>query len=412
MEGRRRDLAEFATEFYERRLGIAGDAETRGVLDTIANPDTLLIEMAHDGQLPHLGIVRLVLKAHDIARLDGRAVTLYLVGNHYTAAMRPDNIRFGVPLMGESPDALKHPPKLRIGKAHAHTPFRWLPPPSAHDLEALRNQVADYVTNNLAHEQKLGTLVAPDATDKTRARLDEMFGLLALAAREVQNFGDWLIRVQHDLFHRMLGAEANRILFLPMADLTTLVRDELTVVAERAEEVSVIKATVSARQLARGEEPYQRLGEASAFWVYCPTCFRRIRHAWRPGTALDFACPACKGRQFLEGEEVWRWLMPDIVAYEVALFRVGIDGWVVGSRAAYHPAIERTYARLFKTEMPPTSFLTSVPVFRGIGDPREGYGKTRLLRALLEKEPSALAADLRAPWREDPKLRSDVLDSP
>src|SRR5213076_3342939 len=37
---------------------IRGTAGTRAAIEALANPDTLLIEMAHDGQLPHLGIVR------------------------------------------------------------------------------------------------------------------------------------------------------------------------------------------------------------------------------------------------------------------------------------------------------------------------------------------------------------------
>src|SRR2546430_16835935 len=94
----------------------------REVFDALADPDTLLIEMAHDGQLPHLGIVRLVLKSHSIARQDSNALALYLVGNHYTAAMRPENLRFGVPLKGGSPDDVKEPPRIRLGKAQAHVP--------------------------------------------------------------------------------------------------------------------------------------------------------------------------------------------------------------------------------------------------------------------------------------------------
>ena len=55
---------------------------------------------------------------------------------------------------------------------------------------------------------------------------------------------------------------------------------------------------------------------------------------------------------------------------------------------------------------------TTVPTFQGIGDLPEGYGRTRLLRALLEMEPPALAAGLRVPWEENPQLRSDLLGAP
>jgi hypothetical protein len=408
-EDRRRDLARFTEDFYRDRLGLPTDGPTREMLDAVATPDTLLIEMAHDGQLPHLGIVRLVLKAHDIAMRDSNALTLYLIGNHYSAAMRPENLRFGAPLKGGSPDDVKHPPKVQVGKANANTPFRWLRPPTELVLSALRDQIEGFVENNLAHEKKQGQRLVPGAKERMTERLDDLFRMLKLAATEVDSLGDWLIRIQHDLFHRMLGHQANRIVFLPMRELTDLLRPELTTLAERAADVTATKADVAKDQVARGVEPYQRDSQASAFWVHCPSCFRRTRIAWRPGTPLTLACPFCHQRHDLEGEDAWNLIMPDIVAYEVALFRLGLGGWVVGSHAPYHPVVERTYARLFGLEMPPKFFLTSVPVFRGIGDPPEGYRKARLLRALLEMEPTALATALGAPWEKDPEIRSDLL---
>src|SRR5213083_1766522 len=408
-EARRRDLARFAADFYKNRLRIRGTAGTRAAIEALANPDTLLIEMAHDGQLPHLGIVRLVLKSHSIARQDSDALALYLVGNHYTAAMRPENLRFGVPLKGGSPDNVKHPPRIRLGKAQAHVPFRLLGPPSAHSLFALRDQVTDFVDNNLSHEAKRGHRTLPDARERIFGRLDEVFRMLVLAASEVASFGDWLIRAQYDLFHRMMGQEADRIVFLPMADVTSLLRPELTTVAARAKEVSAIKAEVAKEQLSAGIEPYTRSAREPPLWAYCLACYRRTRVPWQPGNALEMVCPFCATHVVLAAEEAWKWVMPDIIGYEAALFRLGIAGWVVGSHAPYHPVVEGTYARLFGAEMPPKFFLTSVPVFRGIGDPRDGYGRTRLLRALLEMDPPAVAKGLAGPWSEDPKLRSDLL---
>ena len=408
-EDRRRDLARFTRDFYKKRLQVRASRSLREVFDALADPDTLLIEMAHDGQLPHLGIVRLVLKSHSIARQDPDALALYLVGNHYTAAMRPENLRFGVPLKGGSPDDVKHPPRIRLGKAQAHVPFRLLGPPSAHSLFALRDQVTDFVENNLSHEAKRGHRTLPNARKRILLRLDEEFRMLVLAASEVASFGDWLIRAQYDLFHRMMGEEADRIVFLPMADLTSLLRPELTVVAERANDVSAIKAEVGREQLSAGIEPYTRSAREPPLWAYCLACYRRTRVPWQPGNALEMVCPFCATHVVLAAEEAWKWVMPDIIGYEAALFRLGIAGWVVGSHAPYHPVVERTYARLFGVEMPPKFFLTSVPVFRGIGDPRDGYSRTRLLRAFLEMDPPALAKGLAGPWSDDPKLRSDLL---
>jgi hypothetical protein len=178
---RRAALAEFAATFYQERLRVPLGARTRATMSLLADPDTLILEMAHDGQLPHLGITRLVLKAHDVASQDRQAVTLYLVGNHYTPAMRPDNIRFGMPLKGEPPDAVKHPPKIKIGKANAQTPFRWLPPPESDDLAALRDQVRDFVSNNLAHEAKVGQSPTVGAAETAEARLSSVCSTTCLS---------------------------------------------------------------------------------------------------------------------------------------------------------------------------------------------------------------------------------------
>jgi hypothetical protein len=75
-------------------------------------------------------------------------------------------------------------------------------------------------------------------------------------------------------------------------------------------------------------------------------------------------------------------------------------------RVAQDVAVE-----VFGREPPPTFLLASVPTFRGLGDPREGFGKTRLLRALLEIEATDLGLALRAPWNENPRIFSDVIPS-
>ena len=99
--------------------------------------------------------------------------------------------------------------------------------------------------------------------------------------------------------------------------------------------------------------------------------------------------------------------MPDIVAYQVALFRLGIAGWVVGSRAPYHPAIEQAYMEIYGLPAPPKAFQTTRPRFWGIGEPPTGHAKARLFRVLLESEPSRVREALDAPWDETPEIRSE-----
>ena len=406
---RRDRLAEFVSWFYSDRLKIDLSDHQKQVFEALADPETLAMEIAHDGQLPHLGVVRMVLKTHDVSTIDGRAVTLYLVGDHYSPEMRPDNIHFGMPLRGKTPDEVKHPPKLRIGKANVHKPFRWLPPPTPANLRSLQNQLAEFISHNVAHERKSGHRIAEEVREEILARLQDIFKVLESASQCVQNMGDWLIRVQHDMFHRMLAIEADAILFLPMAGLTGLFKEELVAMVREADVIAEIKEAVSEEQRIAGREPYQRSRERSHFWIYCPACGRRSRYAWSPGQPYAHVCPVCGGHTSIDPGRVWDQSMPDIVVFELGLFRFGVDGWVVGSEAPYHPVIERAHRALFGSEMPPRYLLDSVPRFCGLGDPPEGYGKARLLRVLLEMRPERIGAALRAPWTQNPSLRSEFL---
>ena len=409
LESRRHALRAFANRVYEERLGLQPTLGERATIEALSSPETLLLEIAHDGQLPHLGIVRMVLKTRDIARLDGRAATLYLIGNHYSPEMRPDNIHFGMPLRGRPPNQVKQPPKLRIGKSNVRTPFRLLPPPKVDELTALRALVLQYTEHNLAHERKSGVRIDEHAPETVERRLDDLFVLLRHASETVQNLGDWLIRVQHDLMQKMLGPDADAIMFLPMTELTELFRDELVRIARSLDVTEPAKDRSGTVQPAQVRESSPQEVHAYSFWIYCPGCFRRTRVALSGELTVKHVCATCGHRQTLSEPELWRWLMPDIVAYEAGLFRLGIGGWVIGSPAPYHEDIERAYRAVFREEMPPKFLLASVPTFRGVGDPPEGYGKTRLLRTWLEAEPSALATALRAPWNENPRIRSDIL---
>lgn len=407
LESRRSMLASFAREFYERRLHIPISPSQRESLTALTDPDSLVIQVAHDGQLPHLGIVRMVLKAHEIARADGRASVVYLVGNHYAPEQRPDNVHYGMPLRGKPPEEVKRPPKIPIGQANARRPFSWLAPPTADHFASGQRQLAQFIDHNLAYERERGTPISRGARVTMKHRLEEVFEVLRRAAAEVASMGDWLVRVQHDFLGRMLPEESHRILFLPTAELTQLVLPDLRAIAASSE-IARLKAEISARQSSRGEEPYQRGPERSAFWAYCRGCGRRFRTPWT-GDVVEFRCPKCGTAETLSGASMGTSLMPDVVAYEAAVLRLGFDGWIVGSDAPYQAVIEGVYESLFRAAMAPRFFLVSRPVFRGIGDPLGGHPRTRLVRALIEGEPAALARALSAPWEESPRIVSDFL---
>ncbi len=391
-------------DLYARRLRLP---EARGRIESLRflldDPDTVLIEMAHDGQLPHLGIARLVLKARQLAELVPKGLALYLVGDHYSAEMRPENLYLGLPLRGVDADQVKNPLTVPTGRRFRHVPFRWLPPPKVSSLEELQNRAEDWLLNNVTHADRKSRF--PELREALRSQFEVLFE----SASQTRSFGDWLMRVQILTFDAMFGAPPSRLAVLPMSGIVEWMPDVLRSLSEKESTITAAKAAVSEAQRSRDEVPYAS-GDTtmSSFWVHCSTCFRRYRARWE-GDVCMARCLACRK------EVQARWavdldrIMPDIVAYELGLFRMGVAGWVVGSKAPYHPVIEQAHRSLYGYEMPPKFFLTSVPTFTGLGEPGAGHTRARLLRALVEIRPSRLREALEAPWDFGPEIRSPFL---
>ncbi len=379
-EGRDR-LGTCLRDLYVRRLRLPDAAvrvdATRAALE---NPNTVLVEMAHDGQLPHLGIVRLVLKARQIAAAAGRGMAMYLVGDHYTAEMRPENLYVGLPLRGADTDHVKNPLTVPVGRKARHIPFRWLPPPSAESIDDLERRSEAWSVNNAAYAGRRSAI--PEVHERIRHHFD----LLRTSAAATTSFGDWLMRVQVLWLEELFGGPPSHLAVLPMSGITEWASDRLG-------------------QLLNPRESAEGL-----FWIYCPSCYRRYRPR-RSGEQFAADCGSCKKTVFASWPRDADRFMPDIVAFEMALFGLGIAGWVVGSRAAYHPAIEAEYRARFRREMPPKFFVTSIPRFVGLGEPPSGHPRARLLRVLLEMDPLDVRRALEARWEDDPVLRSPLLDA-
>jgi hypothetical protein len=397
----REELAAGLENLYARRLGLAdGRERAEGIAALLTSPRSILLEMAHDGQLPHLGIVRLVLKTHDLAMRVRGGLTLYLVGNHYTAAMRPSNLLIGMPLRGVEADRVKNPLTIPVGRKGRSVPFRLLPPPARAALDALERRADDWLVNNATHASRVTSL------DPLRAEIQRQFDLLRDAARATQSFGDWLLRVQISWLDSLLGTPDSRLAVLPMSGIVDWVPEILEEVALEEEKLTAVKQEVSRAQRSRGETPYAS-GEplTGSFWVYCPACHRRYRSAWTSG-GFEAECLSCERDITAFWPRDASRVMPDIIAYEIALFRMGISGWVVGSRAPYHPVIEQSYKTLYGIDMPPKFFQTTIPRFFGLGEPSSGDPRARLMRVLMEVDPSVVRQALMAPWDVNPEIRS------
>jgi len=407
----REKLYLFTKSFYSNHIGADFEREVDpSIRESLLDPNTLLIEVAHDGQIPHLGIVRMVLKTYHISKLLPNSLVLYFIGDHYSADMCQESTLFGIPQMGKSSDKQKRPVVFKIGRNNQHVPLKWIDPPTEEMIDDVEHKVYDWIINNIAFEKKRGNLVSDK--DKVKENLKSIMELLRTSVKVVNNYADWMIHVQYLLFKDLMEEEANKIIFLPFSTLYELIGNEYLYALQQIKKINQLKRDVSETQVARGLIPYQKSkleDNTSCFWIYCPNCKRRRRGAKLKDNRLKFECRSCGTVVEDSLDNLWNIAMPDIVGFGCALFRLGISGWVVGSKAPYQEVIEQTYKSLYDMPMPPRFLLDNIPVFRGIGEPEEGYGRTTLLRALLEVPGETLFDALMAPWDENPYIKSEFL---
>lgn len=407
----REKLYSYTKSFYDKHIGINFDKYIDpSIKKILKDPNSVLIEVAHDGQIPHLGIVRMVLKTYHISRLLPNSLVLYFIGDHYSANMCRESTLFGIPQLGKPPEHQKNPVVFRIGKDNQHVPLKWVSQPSEKMISEVEKKINDWITNNISYEKKRGHYVNDKV--KIKENLHDVMQLLRNSSKMVDNYADWMIRVQYLLFKQLMGEKVNNIIFLPFSHLYEIVGDEYKYLLRQTEKINQIKKEVSREQIERGIIPYQKSDlhyDTSCFWVYCPNCRKRGRASRYYDNTLKLECGYCGTSIENSIDNLWDTIMPDIVCFECGLFRLGVSGWLVGSKAPYQEVIERVYTELYESPMPPRFLLESKPLFKGVGDPELGYGRTTLLRALLEVSSNRLFKDLMAPWNEEIKIKSEFL---
>lgn len=406
----RQQIVDVVKEFYSKIKIDLNESQEKFLKDSLLNPETILLEVAHDGQIPHLGIVRLILKTYHISTLIPNSMVLYFIGDHYSANMCAESTLFGIPQMGVSPNKQKKPIVFKIGRKNQHVPLKWMDAPSDPMIDEVEQGVRDWIVNNVSYEKKKGNVIKD--LDKIEGNFKKIFSILRENAKIVDNYGDWIIRVQYSLFKELLGDDIDKIIFLPFSAMTKLAKEEYICALEHTHKINSIKEEISKKQVDEGLIAYQKTeipNDTICFWLYCPNCKRRNRPQKISERHVFFKCGVCGMEIENSIEKLWDIMMPDIVVFENAYFRLGIGGWVIGSRAPYQEVIAEVYKYLYGIPMPPLFLLKSVPVFKGIGDPDEGYGRTTLMRAMLESSGDKLFEALMSPWDENPLIRSDLL---
>lgn len=398
----REELFRFVKRFYYERIRVELTNEEESVLqESLLNPKTVLLEVAYDGYLPHLGVVRMVLKTYHVSTLIPNSCTLYLIGNHYTVAMKRGSTLFGLPLRGHEPNAVKKPIYFPVRGKNKHTPLRGIEPPSNKLMDEIDANVRQWIYENIAYERKNGNRII--CKEDIFNNLEEIINILKDCASKVTNYGDWVIRVQYVLFKKLLRDNINRILFLPMSDFYKLIGNDYRYILRKTKLLNKCKNEISKKQIYRGDVAYQKMEadeDTSPFWIYCPKCYSRGRSIALPDEKLYFRCKVCgfEVNDFLFN--LWDKTMPDVVGFEIGVFRLGIGGWIVGGKQSYQDVVDATYKALYDIPPPPRFISDSIPIFRGIGEPNEGYSKTKLIRALIEVSGENLKKSLLKPWKE------------
>ena len=407
---KRQQIYQSVIDFYSKIQIELSSAQESNLKDSILNPETIFLEVAHDGQFPHLGIVQMVLKTYHVSTFINNSMVLYFIGDHYSADMRAESTLFGIPQMGVSPDKQKKPIVFKIGRKNQHVPLKWIAAPSAQMIDEVERGIRDWIVNNISYEKKKGNVITD--VKMIENNLKNIISILRESAKIVDNYGDWIIRVQYILFKELLGDDINKIVFLPFTEMTKLAKKEYIYNFEHTREINSIKKEVSKKQVESGLIPYQKTDiseDITCFWLYCPNCKRRTRPIKCSENGIAFKCRICNSEIKGSIDDLWDMIMPDIIAFENAYFRLGIGGWIIGSKAPYHDVISETYTYLYGVPMPPKFLLSSIPVYRGIGDSDEGYGRTTLMRALLETSNEKLFESLMSPWGDNPYIESDFL---
>ena len=162
-------------------------------------------------------------------------------------------------------------------------------------------------------------------------------------------------------------------------------------------ESQLIESLETIRGLPNGEE-------GGGIWMFCPKCRVRARPVWSVDR-VTISCSRCKAESDESVDPAGMNQFPDIIAYEAAALDL-FAAWIVGSEASYLAAIDRAFAKRRKIPPPPRASLTSVPKFRGVGEPPDGYGRSRLLRVFFEVDPATIREHLLAAWDADPRIVS------
>jgi len=226
-------------KFYQEIHLSLSDSEKEFLKNSVLDKNTIFLEVAHDGQLPHLGIIRLILKTYHLCTLIPNSMVLYFVGDHYSSNMCHESTLFGIPQMGVSPNKQRKPVVLKIGRKNQHVPLKWIDSPNKEMLDDLKKSILDWSTNNIAYEKKKGNIIG-DLTS-VRDNIDKIIDLLKENADNVNNYGNWLIRVQYTLLRSLMGDEINRIIFLPFSAMHELAKNEFSYYVEQTESINSIK---------------------------------------------------------------------------------------------------------------------------------------------------------------------------
>lgn len=175
-ESARLAMLDLASQYMTRDLGLDAH-EVTARCDRLVPPHLAAVEFAHTPQLPHAGVVRLLLQSQLLAAREA-GTFVYFVNDHMPATALPE-ARY-IPVTNADGLVAK-PPRFGPGKKSGKGGMHRTPPPSRHTVDSVLHRIDELL---------------PSAGGTT-----QLADVLQVASDSTNSHAAWLVRVQTDLLN-------------------------------------------------------------------------------------------------------------------------------------------------------------------------------------------------------------------
>ena len=392
---------------YYGRLAIPLTQAQLEVLECIHELDILLCE--HQLFFPHLGIYRIPLLASNIIS-EQTGFILFIVNdifykdNHFTTN------KLGIYSQGRSQTEQTNPVIVPCKK---EIPLNAQEPPSSSQLHQITEKITNKNHNSYAWLRSNKDISIQKAHKvRIQNNLDELISLYRTNAQQVDNYADWCLRTNIELYRKTNPNEYDRILFLSYSELLQAFREQRKLLIKYSDRITETTNRVIAKQRVQGQTQYAR--EALALvslpiWSICPKCKARNRVRKLNMIKFSMECHKCGYASEYDFKDPDIVLYPDVVGKQILSSFLSPTVRVVGALPSYSQVVDECLQQVFGMVPPERKVIASKPVLQSLLSGKETIGDATLFFALLESDPEHLGnVLLQGSWNNDHIISSQL----